>query len=122
MLQPGAGCVPLGLTGGAVSVAGAAGRIVMGRGPTAGSEPVGSPRNVHWEVEPAAGTQLPTAEEVEGLSVHRRRAAVVAQIGVGSRGTTGVVGPHGEGDGVLGERVAVRVAVLLWVQEALALL
>lgn len=46
----------------------------------------------------------------------------MAQRGVGSRGSTGVVGPHGERDGVLGEGVAAWAAVRLRVQEALALL
>lgn len=46
----------------------------------------------------------------------------MAQRGVGPRGSTRVVGPHGERDGVLGEGVAAGAAVRLSVEEALALL
>lgn len=46
----------------------------------------------------------------------------MAQRGVGPRGAAGVVGPHGERDGVLGEGVAAWAAVRLRVEETLALL
>lgn len=46
----------------------------------------------------------------------------MAQIRIRSREPVGVKGPHGEGDGMLGKGVVLRVTVRLRVQEALALL
>lgn len=46
----------------------------------------------------------------------------MAQGGIGSRGSTRIVGPHREGDGMLGEGVVAWAAVRLRVQETLALL
>lgn len=46
----------------------------------------------------------------------------MAQVGIGSRRPTGVVGSHREGDGVLGKGMVVGATVRLRMQEALALL
>ena len=90
--------------------------------PAAATYPMGPPGALCREVVAAAKAQRPAGEKTQSLRVHGRRATIVAQRWVGSRGSTGVVGPHGEGDSVLGEGVVVWARVRLGMQEALAVL
>ena len=121
VVQSGAGRTALGLTGRAVVVAGPPRGVVVGGSPAVTSDPVGPPGTLCRGVVPTARGQRPAGEETQCLGVHGR-ARVVAQRGVGSRGSTRVVGPHGEGDSMLGEGVVVWARIRLGMQEALAVL
>lgn len=121
VVQPGAGRAALGSAGRAVVVAGPPRGVVVAT-PAVPAVPVGPPGALGRKVVPAAGAQWPAGEEAQRLAVSWGGAGVVAQRGVGPRGSARVVGPHGERDSVLGEGVAAWTAVRLRVKETLALL
>lgn len=125
MVQSRAGGAALGRAGRTVGVAGSARGVVgaqVRRSPAAASYPMGPPGDLGRLVVATASAEGPAGEVSQCLGVQGRGTTVVAQRRVGSGGATGVVGPHGEGDGVLGEGVVVWVGVSLGVQEALSVL
>lgn len=124
MVEPGTGVAALGGAARAVGVTGAVGPGAVVGPQRVTCRPAAAPGLVRppgalCRVDVStAGAKRPAREEAEGLGVQGWGAAVVAQGGVGAGGATGVVRPHGEGDGMLGEGVGVGVGV----QETLAVL
>lgn len=102
-------------------MAGTTGGVVMRGCSAVPSHPVGPTGPFGRQVVPAPGAQGSAGEASQSLSVHGGGATVMAKGWVGSGWSTRVMGPHGEGDGMLGQGMAVGAAVGLVVQEALGL-